>query len=89
LEEAAAGRLVRTAQRLLQLNASDGSKTAGWRTAGRRTTGRLNPAERLWVYGRRGRPCFRCGTAIEAAKQGVAARTTFWCPRCQPGPSAR
>ena len=26
--------------------------------------GRLNPAERLWVYGRRGQPCRRCGTPI-------------------------
>lgn len=36
-----------------------------------------------WVYGRRGRPCRRCGTRIETETQGE--RVTFWCPRCQPG----
>ena len=50
----------------------------------RRTTGRSDPAERLWVYGRRGEPCRRCGTAIVSRKQGEGARITFWCPQCQP-----
>jgi endonuclease-8 len=36
-----------------------------------------------WVYGRRGRPCRRCGTPIEMRKTGRHARTTFWCPKCQ------
>lgn len=39
--------------------------------------------ERLWVYGRAGQPCRRCGTPIEMRKQGEDARVTFWCPRCQ------
>ena len=52
---------------------------------GRRTTrSSLNPSERLWVYGRGGRPCRRCGTPIQAAKTGEHARITYWCPRCQP-----
>jgi endonuclease VIII len=50
----------------------------------RRTTGRANPAERLWVYHRTGEPCRRCGGAIVSRKQGLDARTSFWCPRCQP-----
>jgi endonuclease-8 len=50
---------------------------------GRRTTGRLAPAEGLWVYGRGGRPCRRCGTPIAFAKQGIGARPTYWCPTCQ------
>ena len=50
----------------------------------RRTTGRVGPEERLWVYGRRGRPCHRCRTAIEVQKQSPDARATFWCPSCQP-----
>lgn len=33
------------------------------------------------VYGREGRPCVRCGTAIRAQRQGQ--RSTFYCPRCQ------
>ena len=50
---------------------------------GRRTTGRMAIAEGLWVYGRGGRPCRRCGTPITFARQGPGARPTYWCPRCQ------
>lgn len=50
----------------------------------RRTTGRMNPADRLWVYGRGGRPCRRCGTPIAFRKDGDDARVTYWCPACQP-----
>jgi endonuclease-8 len=50
----------------------------------RRTTGRANPAERLWVYHRTGESCRRCGGSIVSRKQGLDARTSFWCPRCQP-----
>jgi len=39
--------------------------------------------ERLRVYGRAGRPCRRCGSAIKRMVQ--AARSTFYCPRCQNG----
>lgn len=41
---------------------------------------------RYWVYGRRGQPCFQCGTAIQMRRQGLAARSTYWCPVCQPAP---
>ena len=50
----------------------------------RRTTGRSDPSARLWVYGRAGQPCRRCGTAISRLKQGPFARSTYWCERCQP-----
>ena len=33
------------------------------------------------VYGREGKPCRKCGTAIRAMRQGQ--RSTFYCPRCQ------
>ncbi|MBV8031092.1 MAG: bifunctional DNA-formamidopyrimidine glycosylase/DNA-(apurinic or apyrimidinic site) lyase [Betaproteobacteria bacterium] len=36
---------------------------------------------RSWVYGREGKPCRRCGTAIRRIVQG--ARATYYCPRCQ------
>jgi endonuclease-8 len=49
----------------------------------RRTTDRADPSARLWVYGRAGQPCRRCGTAISRQKQGPFARSTYWCPRCQ------
>lgn len=51
---------------------------------GRRTTGRMNPAESLWVYGRAGEPCRRCGTAVAVRKSGIDARLTYYCERCQP-----
>jgi hypothetical protein len=51
----------------------------------RRTTHRGAPSERLWVYGRVGRPCRRCGAAIELRRQGPHARSTYYCPRCQNG----
>ena len=37
------------------------------------------------VYGRAGTPCLRCGAPalIHSRAQGDAARTTYWCPRCQ------
>jgi endonuclease VIII len=50
---------------------------------GRRTTGSLHPAKGLWVYGRVGEPCRRCGEIVQLSKTGVDARLTYWCPRCQ------
>lgn len=51
---------------------------------GRRTTRSLDPNRKLWVYGRGGEPCRRCGAVIQARKTGVDARITYWCPGCQP-----
>jgi endonuclease VIII len=68
--------LVAIARRQLAANVGPGF--------GRRTTGRMAASEGLWVYGRGGRACRRCGTAISFAKQGVGARPTYWCPRCPP-----
>ncbi|MGZ4385157.1 MAG: Fpg/Nei family DNA glycosylase [Gaiellaceae bacterium] len=36
------------------------------------------------VYRRAGMPCPRCGTRIVSQAQGETARTTYWCPSCQP-----
>lgn len=55
------------------------------------TTGVDRRGQRLWVYGRAGEPCRRCGTAIERGELGreVPAgvdpqeRVAFWCPSCQ------
>jgi endonuclease-8 len=49
----------------------------------RRTTGRADPSARLWVYGRGGQPCRRCGTPISRRRQGPFARSTYWCEQCQ------
>jgi endonuclease VIII len=53
------------------------------------TTGDTRPGRRQWVHARSGRPCRRCGTTVRVAPIGdaPAARTAFWCPRCQPGPA--
>ena len=52
----------------------------------RTTTGDDRRGERLWVYGRGGEPCRRCGTPIEHGRLGrneLELRDTWWCPNCQ------
>ena len=76
--------LVSTARKFLVANVTDPSDGKVAIYAGfRRTTGRMDREENLWVYGRRGKPCRRCGAVIESRKQGLDARATFWCPNCQ------
>jgi endonuclease VIII len=53
-----------------------------------RTTVADAPSGTLWVYGRGGEPCRRCGTPIERDHLGEQARVVFWCPTCQPRPDA-
>ena len=50
---------------------------------GRHTTRSLDPNAKLWVYGRGGKPCRKCGAPIEARKTGADARLTYFCPQCQ------
>jgi endonuclease-8 len=73
------GALVDSARRQLAANVGEATPRFG-----RRTTGRMAVSEGLWVYGRGGRPCRRCATPIAFARQGIGARPTYWCPRCQP-----
>jgi len=67
---------LRTARRLLQANTRGGARV---------TTESSARGQGLWVYGRAGRPCRRCGTTIQVRRQGELARLTFWCLRCQAG----
>ena len=83
VDDAALRELLRTARRLLTANIADASAEIITYRGLRRTTGRSNPDERLWVYGRGGKPCRRCGTAISYARTGPEARGTYWCPACQ------
>ena len=78
--------LMATARKFMSANVADdsGSQIVTYRGL-RRTTARGNPDERLWVYRSTGEPCRRCGAEIQSRKQGPDARTTFWCPQCQPG----
>jgi endonuclease-8 len=56
------------------------------RGGARETRSSLNRRARQWVYGRLGGNCYTCSTPVRYAKQGPDARSTYWCPRCQPGP---
>lgn len=65
-------RLVQRARDMLWLNRSRINRT---------TTGDTRRGQQVWVYGRAGEPCRRCGTAIKTDRGGD--RVTFWCPNCQ------
>jgi endonuclease-8 len=65
-------RLAQRARDMLWLNRSRWNRT---------TTGDTRGGRELWVYGRRGKPCRRCGTAIESDSSGERVR--YWCPVCQ------
>ncbi len=79
LEDATLDRLIEAARRELWRNLGPGM---------RRTRSALS-RERLWVYRRSGKPCFRCGALVERGLQGEQARSTYWCPSCQPGSPIR
>ena len=51
----------------------------------RTTTGNTRVGQQLWVYGRAGEPCRRCGTRILRAdpSDGTDERLSYWCPSCQ------
>ncbi|MCX2971352.1 MULTISPECIES: Fpg/Nei family DNA glycosylase [Streptomyces] len=72
-------RLLALARRLLDANKARVERC----TTGDRRRGRM-----LWVYGRGGKPCLRCGTPVRRAEapgpRGTAPRPLYWCPRCQP-----
>jgi endonuclease VIII len=74
-EDAELEAALRTAKRLLETNTRGGARV---------TTGMATRGQELWVYGRAGRPCRRCGTTIRSGRQGDLARLTYWCERCQP-----
>jgi endonuclease-8 len=77
--------IVERAKRFLEANVKDGAGSAMVTYTGlRRTTRATDPGARLWVYRRQGKECRRCGTAILMRRQGPGARSTYWCPACQP-----
>lgn len=80
--------LVEIAQRLVSANVLEdsGEMIVTYRGQQRRTTHQSDPGASLWVYGRRGEPCRRCGASIRKRIQGPDARVTFWCQHCQPMP---
>lgn len=50
----------------------------------KRTTRFEGDGGKVWAYGRRGAPCYLCGSTICLRRQGSLGRTTYWCPKCQP-----
>jgi endonuclease VIII len=65
-------RMVQRARDMLWLNRSRWNRS---------TTGDTRHGRELWVYGRAGQACRRCGTLIESDSSGE--RVTYWCPVCQ------
>jgi endonuclease VIII len=82
IDDETLGRVLNVARRQLQSNASPQSQRLT-PAPGRRTTGSLHPTKALWVYGRAGERCRKCGTPVRLGKQGRDARLTYWCPSCQ------
>jgi endonuclease-8 len=80
--------LIATSQRLVAANVLEdvGDTIVTYRGQQRRTTRSSSPQDSLWVYGRSGAPCRRCGNTIRHRLQGPDARVTFWCQTCQPMP---
>lgn len=79
-------RLIATAHRLLEAN-----KNTFERQTTARSPGSGRTATRLFVYGRAGLPCLRCGTLIRRSGQGDHSgvqRVSYWCPGCQSGPTS-
>lgn len=80
--------VVAAARRLVGANVLEdsGDTIVTYGGRGRRTTHETDPGASLWVYGRNGEPCRRCGERIRRRIQGPDARVTFWCQACQPMP---
>jgi endonuclease-8 len=78
-------RIAEIAQRYMQANISQGTgEGIVTYTGNRQTTRAMDRGAQLWVYGRRGQECRRCGAIVEMRRQGTGARSTYWCPSCQP-----
>jgi endonuclease-8 len=82
LADADVVRLLAIARDALQANVVARGRLT--RSRGIRTRDSLDPGAGLWVYGRGGKPCRKCGAPIQSNKTGPDARVTYWCPRCQP-----
>jgi len=72
--------LLRTARKYLQANVAKRAGGIVTYAGFRRERG---DGARHYAYGRAGRACRKCGTAIRLATQGPHARLTYWCATCQ------
>lgn len=75
-------RILDLAKRLLEANKGRSKRST--------TGGPASNDAAVWVYGRAGKPCKRCGARIQHEKMADpaypvrAARDIYFCPRCQP-----
>lgn len=77
--------MAEVSQKYMKANVVDGAGDGIVTYSGnRRTTHSMNAGDRLWVYGRQGQECRRCGANVMMRKQGEQVRSTYWCPECQP-----
>jgi endonuclease VIII len=81
LDDSSLRAVLLAAERLLRANVATG--------APRITTTDSSVRSPVWVYGRAGRPCFRCRGRILARRQGNPPRLTYWCPTCQSPAASR
>ena len=65
--------IITRARKLLRRNVLGGPRRTRFRGDG----------HTLWVYGRQGEPCLKCGAMIHLTRQGDLGRTTYFCPSCQ------
>lgn len=88
LPEATRLALLRTASELLRANvAHHGPQRITTRPPAEVGRAGRRGSDAVWVYGKAGRPCPRCGRPIQSASLGDQARVTYWCRGCQgPGP---
>lgn len=75
LDDATLDRVVATAAKLMRANAGPVPRP--------RVTRRTLAGAKVWVYGRSGEPCLRCGATVAMKRQGELARSTYFCPSCQ------
>lgn len=86
LDDATLRRLLGSGHRLLMANRSRAGRITTPDSLGgpAASSGPRSAGRQLWVYGRAGRPCRRCGTLIRSAVVGDLPRRVYWCPTCQP-----
>lgn len=82
VDDATLDRLIATGHRLLNANVDARRGPERVTTSGDR--GAPGAPGALYVYGRQGRPCRRCGARLAVTRQGTdLPRSTYWCPTCQ------
>ena len=83
--------MITHAKVLLEANLGPGRRTTVLSPGGR-AAGRTPGLPGYWVYRREHQPCVRCRTPVRrgvlAKAAGTEERDIYYCPRCQPAPSA-